>query len=147
MGAQVNAITPKSPAAAAKLQPGDVILEFNHIPIEDDLHLINVVSVTPLGKSVPMLVYRDRRTLTLNIEVSDREQIRNAIIRRVFAESKMLDRLCLASLYFAHNHDIILPVLFGALGAGGVPHVPFLDRMPLLLAKVSKSLHHLPVSL
>jgi serine protease Do len=74
MGAQVNAVTPNSPASAAELQPGDVILEFNRIPIEDDLHLVNVVSVTPLGKSVPMLVYRDRRTLTLNIEVSNRSK-------------------------------------------------------------------------
>ena len=72
MRAQLKEITPKSPAATAKLQPGDVILEFNHIPIEDDLHLINVVSVTPLGKSVPLLIYRDRRTFTLNLEVSDR---------------------------------------------------------------------------
>ncbi len=74
MGAHVNAITPMSPAAQAKLQPGDVILEFNHIPIEDHLHLINVVSVTPLGKSVPILVYRNRRTIALNIEVSDRDK-------------------------------------------------------------------------
>ncbi|MCC6124529.1 MAG: trypsin-like peptidase domain-containing protein [Pirellulales bacterium] len=74
MGALVNAITPKSPAAKAKLQPGDVILEFNHVPIEDHLHLINLVSVTPLGKSVPLLVYRDRRTLELIIEASNRDQ-------------------------------------------------------------------------
>ena len=74
MGAHVNSITPMSPAALAKLQTGDVILEFNHVPIEDYLHLINVVSVTPLGKSVPMLVYRDGKTLTLSIEVNDREK-------------------------------------------------------------------------
>jgi serine protease Do len=74
MGAHINAITPMSPAALAKLQPGDVILEFNHIPIEDHLHLINVVSVTPLGKPVPMLIYRDRQTLTLSIEVDDRDK-------------------------------------------------------------------------
>jgi serine protease Do len=74
MGAHVNAITPRSPAALAKLQPGDVILEFNHIPIEDHLHLINVVSVTPLGKTVPLLVYRNRQTITLNMEVSERDK-------------------------------------------------------------------------
>jgi serine protease Do len=74
MGAQINAVTPNSPAASAGLQPGDIILEFNHIPIEDDLHLVNVVSVTPLGKSVPLLVYRDRRTVTVNLEVSPRSK-------------------------------------------------------------------------
>jgi serine protease Do len=74
MGAHISAITPQSPAARARLQSGDVILEFNHVPIEDHLHLINIVSVTPLGRSVPILVYRDRRTMTLNIELSDREK-------------------------------------------------------------------------
>jgi serine protease Do len=74
MGAQINAVTPNSPAASAGLQPGDIILEFNHIPIEDDLHLVNVVSVTPLGKSVPLLVYRERRTVAVNLEVSPRSK-------------------------------------------------------------------------
>jgi serine protease Do len=77
MGALVNAIKPASPAAAAKLQTGDIILEFNGVPIEDHLHLINVVSMTPLGKAVPMLVYRNRRTMTLNIEVNDRDKFEN----------------------------------------------------------------------
>jgi serine protease Do len=72
MGAQINSVTPNSPAAFAKLQTGDVILEFNQNPIEDDLHLINVVSVTPLGKTVPVLIYRNRQTLTFQIEVTDR---------------------------------------------------------------------------
>jgi serine protease Do len=74
MGAHIKSITPESPAARARLQTGDVILEFNHVPIEDHLHLINVVSVTPLGKSVPILVYRDRRTMSLTIELSDRNK-------------------------------------------------------------------------
>jgi serine protease Do len=74
MGAHVKEITPKSPAADAKLQPGDVILEFNHIPVEDHLHLINIVSLTPTGKSVPMLIYRDKKTITLSLELSDRSK-------------------------------------------------------------------------
>ena len=50
--------TAKSPAEAAKLQPDDVILEFNGVPIEDDSHLIFLVSLTEVGKEVPLVIFR-----------------------------------------------------------------------------------------
>jgi serine protease Do len=74
MGALVSAVTPNSPAEVAKLRPGDVILEFNHIAVEDDAHLVNLVSLTAIGKSVPLLVFRDRQTLTIPVEVADRSR-------------------------------------------------------------------------
>ena len=72
MGAKINAVTPRTPAETAKLLPGDIILEFNHIPIEDDGQLVNVVSMTEIGSSVPMLVFRNRQTQTVQIEIHDR---------------------------------------------------------------------------
>ena len=72
MGAKVNAVTPRTPADTAKLQPGDVILEFNHIPIEDDGQLVNVVSMTAIGSNVPVVVFRNRQTQTIEVEVQDR---------------------------------------------------------------------------
>lgn len=74
IGAHVTGITPRSPAVAADLQAGDVILEFNHIPIEDDNHLVSLVSLTPIGKAVPLLVFRDRKTITVMVEVGDRSK-------------------------------------------------------------------------
>jgi len=73
-GARITRITPKSPAVAASLQVGDVVLEFNGIPIEDDAHLVNVVSLTRVGKKIPLLVYRDRKTITIEVEVGDRSK-------------------------------------------------------------------------
>jgi serine protease Do len=72
IGAHVTEITPNSPAEAAKLQIGDVILEFNHTPIESDAHLVNLVSLTEVGSSVPVLIFRDRKTMTITVEVGDR---------------------------------------------------------------------------
>ncbi|MGD0654378.1 MAG: trypsin-like peptidase domain-containing protein [Thermoguttaceae bacterium] len=72
MGAKINAISPRTPAEAAKLQPGDIILEFNHIPIDEDAQLVNVVSMTEVGATVPVLVFRNRETLTLQIQIQDR---------------------------------------------------------------------------
>jgi serine protease Do len=72
MGAKVNAVTPRTPAEAAKVLPGDVILEFNHIPIDDDGQLVNVVSMTEVGTNVPILVFRNRQTQTVQVEIHDR---------------------------------------------------------------------------
>jgi serine protease Do len=74
LGALINGITPDSPAAAAHLEVGDVILEFDHKPVEDDSHLINLVSMTEVGKQVPVVVYRNRQLLNLTIEVADRNK-------------------------------------------------------------------------
>jgi serine protease Do len=72
IGAHITNITANSPAATAKLQVGDVVLEYNHTPVESDAHLVRLVSLTPIGKSVPMLIFRDRKTMTLSVEVGDR---------------------------------------------------------------------------
>jgi serine protease Do len=74
VGAHISVIVPNSPAEAAKLQTGDVILEFNRTPIEDDAHLMNLVSLTEIGKSVPVVIFRDRKPLTVMVEVGDRSR-------------------------------------------------------------------------
>jgi serine protease Do len=71
VGAHISGIIPNSPAEAAKLLPGDVILEFNHTPIEDESHLINIVSLTEIGKIVPVVIFRDRRPMTVMVELGD----------------------------------------------------------------------------
>ena len=73
-GAHITGIMPGSPAEAAKLRPGDVILEYNHTPIEDDAHLVNLVSLTKVGKTVPVLIFRDRKPLAVTVEVGDRDK-------------------------------------------------------------------------
>jgi serine protease Do len=71
MGSKVSAVTPRTPAEAAKLLPGDIILEFNHIPIDDDGQLVNVVSMTEIGSTVPVLIFRNRQTQAVQIEIHD----------------------------------------------------------------------------
>jgi serine protease Do len=74
IGAHITSITPRSPAIVANLQVGDVILEFNHTAVEDDAHLVNLVSLTPIGKTVPLLIFRDRKSFTVTVEVGDRSK-------------------------------------------------------------------------
>ena len=68
-GARVTRVTPGSPADAARLQVGDVILEYNGIRIDNDSHLINLVSLTEVGKEVPVVVFRERKILTVPVKV------------------------------------------------------------------------------
>jgi serine protease Do len=71
-GCHISAITPRSPAEAAKLQVDDVILEFNGTPIENDGHLVNLVSLTEVGKEIPIVVFRQQKTIRMTVKVGDR---------------------------------------------------------------------------
>lgn len=72
LGARIVDLTENSPASEARLQPGDVILQFEKTPIEDDAHLVNLVNLTEVGKEVSLLVYRDRQTRVVKVRVGNR---------------------------------------------------------------------------
>ncbi|HUT13522.1 MAG TPA: trypsin-like peptidase domain-containing protein [Thermoguttaceae bacterium] len=72
VGARVTGITKGAPAESARLQVGDVILEFDRIPVEDDAHLVNLVGMTEVGKKVPLQIFRDRKTVNMDVVVGDR---------------------------------------------------------------------------
>jgi serine protease Do len=71
-GALVSAVTPNSPAASANLLPGDVILKINDTRVEDDTHLINTISLMPVGQEVKLSVLREGRSLAVTVKVGDR---------------------------------------------------------------------------
>ncbi len=73
-GALVTAVTPNSAAAAAGLQPNDVILQVGNVVIEDDKHLVNVVNLSPVGSTVPLVIWRDGRKMTIRVELQERPQ-------------------------------------------------------------------------
>jgi len=58
-GAMIAAIDPGSPAAQAKLQPGDVILNYDGQPIERSRQLPRLVAATPPNKQVKLTIWRD----------------------------------------------------------------------------------------
>ncbi len=76
MGTQVTAVTRDSPAEKAGLRPGDVILQFGEVVVEDDSHLVNLVSLTAVGTRVPLMVLRGGKTLRIEVEVADRSRFR-----------------------------------------------------------------------
>jgi serine protease Do len=70
-GALVESIYPESPAAQAGLRASDVILEVDGVTIRNENHLINLISVLPAGQKVRLLVWRDRKTATIEARVGD----------------------------------------------------------------------------
>ncbi|HMC11374.1 MAG TPA: trypsin-like peptidase domain-containing protein [Pirellulaceae bacterium] len=74
-GARVSGITRNSPAEQARILVGDVILEFDGIRVEDDMHLINLVSLTPVQKEVEVRLLREGRPLGLRLRVANRAQM------------------------------------------------------------------------
>ncbi len=74
-GARITGITQDSPADDARLLVGDVVLEFNETAIEDDAHLINRVSLTPIDSEIPVVIFRDGKTIKLTVKVGDRQKL------------------------------------------------------------------------
>jgi serine protease Do len=71
-GARLSGVVAKSPAEAAKLQRDDIILQFNGVPVEDDSHLMFLVSLVEVGKDVPITVFRGGQPVQLSVKVGDR---------------------------------------------------------------------------
>jgi len=72
-GARISGVTINSPAAAAGLQVGDVVLEYNGVPVENDVHLVNLVGMNLPGQEVTMVIYRDGRRIPVKIRLGNRK--------------------------------------------------------------------------
>lgn len=68
-GTRILAITPDSPAATAKLQVGDVVLEFGGTGVKDDNHLVNLVGFSDPGREVPLVILRDQKQYRVDVKL------------------------------------------------------------------------------
>lgn len=73
-GALVGETSPKSPAGLAGVQTGDVILKFNGVEVKESRSLPRLVGETDIGKTVPIVVWRDGKEVTLQISVGEFEK-------------------------------------------------------------------------
>ena len=72
-GALVSSATEGGPAQKAGVKTGDVILKFNGIDIDTMKELPKVVAGTPVGKSVPLVILRNGKKITLNVVLGELE--------------------------------------------------------------------------
>jgi serine protease Do len=70
-GAIVTDVMPDSPAAAAKLETGDLVLKCNGKDVHGPRDLQGVVEQLKAGASYPMLIIRDGKEMTVNITAKE----------------------------------------------------------------------------
>ncbi|MFM7318590.1 MAG: PDZ domain-containing protein, partial [bacterium] len=75
MGAIVTTVHPDSPAQRAGLRGQDVIIRFNSKEVKDLNHLINMVSMAPIGIPADVEVWREGAPVRLKVQVGSREQV------------------------------------------------------------------------
>jgi serine protease Do len=71
-GALVGGIVDNSPAERGGVQIGDVILNINGKEIKRFSDLVDVVGKTPIGKTVKIKVWRNKRSIALFVTIAER---------------------------------------------------------------------------
>jgi serine protease Do len=81
-GALVADVLKNSPATAAGIKRGDVIIAFNDRPIKDSQELPLMVGETPVGHKVTLKFIRDRAThqVTVTITTSREDELQKAMV-------------------------------------------------------------------
>ncbi len=70
-GAVVSQVVPDTPAEAAGLRPGDVIVEMNGEPVAGSADLRNKVGMLRIGDAVRLALVRDGRRMEVALEVGE----------------------------------------------------------------------------
>jgi S1-C subfamily serine protease len=70
-GALVEIVHPNTPASAAGLKVGDVILQIEDVRVRDENHLINTICALPPGQKVRLTLWRDRKAVAADVTVGE----------------------------------------------------------------------------
>jgi serine protease Do len=74
-GAWIKSVFESSPASEAGLRKGDVVLRFDGMDVVNQSHLINLVSMTEIGRTVEVVIWRDRKELVKKVRIADKETL------------------------------------------------------------------------
>lgn len=73
-GALIGDIDESGPSVEAKLQRGDIVLKFDGKDVKEWRDLSMIVADTPVGKKVQVVVFRDKKEVTLNLTVAEMKE-------------------------------------------------------------------------
>jgi serine protease Do len=71
-GALVSQVVPGSPSEKAGVKAGDIILDLNGQPVSGASQLKNIVGQTKPGAAAKLTIWRDKKTITLNVTIGER---------------------------------------------------------------------------
>jgi len=73
-GALVTEVIPGTPAEQAGIEKGDLIILFNGEKVINNGHLINMVTSTPIGKTIDLTILRKGKKLTKSLVLAERPE-------------------------------------------------------------------------
>ncbi len=73
-GALIASVDPRGPAGKSGIQPYDVITEFDGKKVESVQSLVNMVADTPIGSKVKVKLFREGKSRTMEVAISDRPE-------------------------------------------------------------------------
>ena len=79
-GVQITLLDPESPASRAGLLVRDVILEFNGEKVTSTAQFVRMVSETPVGRKIPLGVYRKGAMMNLTAQIGARPEQQFSLI-------------------------------------------------------------------
>ena len=74
-GARIVEVYAQTPAARANLKIDDIVLTFDGVKVEDENHLINLVSLTDISRTVTLEVLREGRRINVPVKLGDRTEL------------------------------------------------------------------------
>jgi serine protease Do len=73
-GALVSAITPGTPAAQAGVVKDDLIIEFGGRLVQNDSHLVTLVSLAQIGDKIPVKLIRAKQLVDVEVVIRERDE-------------------------------------------------------------------------
>ena len=70
-GAMIAGVNEDGPADKAQMRNGDIVLRFNNQDVKEMRVLPRIVAETPIGREVPVVVWRDGKEVTLKATVGE----------------------------------------------------------------------------
>ena len=70
--AEIERLEPDAPASKAGLRPGDILLKIGQTAIQSPQDVLNASFFLSAGETIPVVVWRDGKELTLQAEPADR---------------------------------------------------------------------------
>ena len=92
MGIAITSVVPNSPAAKAKLKPGDILTHFNKIPIKTDKDIINLAGNAKIGSKVSVNFLRNNKKYStyLRIEKDPLKQLPSNLLNQIILNNLIL---------------------------------------------------------